>query len=109
MSGSLFSISADNFLDELRIGATYADVAPIAVPVELPGDFDFDADVDGADFLIWQRDLGDATNLADWQDNFGATAAVSAVKAVPEPSSLLLACIMAMAAAAGRSRASCVK
>lgn len=41
----------------------------------LPGDFDLDGDVDGRDFLQWQRGqstspLG-AGDLADWQNNFG--------------------------------------
>ena len=54
------------------------------------GDFDSDLDVDGADFLKWQRDLGDATSLADWQANYGP-AALASVSAVPEPTSLLLA------------------
>src|SRR5690606_23129308 len=55
----------------------------------LPGDFDMDGDVDGADFLSWQR--GNSPNplssgdLADWESNFGATALTAAV-AVPEPS-----------------------
>jgi hypothetical protein len=41
----------------------------------VPGDFDFDGDVDGADFLVWQR--GEVSNppsqsdLDDWQAHFG--------------------------------------
>jgi len=54
------------------------------------GDFDNDADVDGADFLVWQRDLGDAGNLADWEGNFGTTSPLVAISAVPEPSALVL-------------------
>jgi len=54
---------------------------------EIPGDFDHDGDVDGTDFLVWQRSpcMG---ALADWQDHFGATG--SSAAAIPEPSSLLL-------------------
>jgi len=64
----------------------------------LPGDFDVDGDVDGADFLAWQRDLGDASNLALWEANFGETGAAGAVlAAVPEPASLLLVGIAAVA------------
>jgi hypothetical protein len=72
----------------------------------LGGDFDNDGDVDGADFLVWQRGgspnpLG-ASDLAAWKANFGATASVvatvvqgsvsysSAASAVPEPSSCLI-------------------
>jgi len=73
--------------------------------VMLDGDFDTDGDVDGADFLKWQRDLGDATNLALWEGNFGATAAASAsASAVPEPSSFLLAVVLALALTGGKRR-----
>jgi len=61
-----------------------------SLPANLEGDFDGNLDVDGADFLSWQRDLGDATNLGLWEDNFGFTGAVPAVSTVPEPSTFLL-------------------
>ena len=41
--------------------------------VAIPGDFDGDGDVDGHDFLVWQRDLNVGT-LSEWQDNYGASA-----------------------------------
>lgn len=67
----------------------------------LPGDFDKNDAVDGADFLAWQRAFGSTTELAAdgsldgivneddlaiWNENFGRTwpASASAV-AVPEP------------------------
>jgi hypothetical protein len=54
----------------------------------LPGDFDEDGDVDGRDFLVWQRNpsVGD---LADWQTNYGVGSLASS-RAIPEPSSLVL-------------------
>lgn len=52
------------------------------------GDFDGDGDVDGRDFLVWQRNPS-IGNLADWQTNFG-NGSLSAVSAVPEPTSVLL-------------------
>ena len=54
-------------------------------------DFDADGDVDGADFLLWQRDPG-VGELGDWQDNFGTVAPpqAAAASAVPEPASLAL-------------------
>jgi hypothetical protein len=67
-----------------------------APSVALPGDFDGDGDVDGRDFLAWQRgespDPLSAGDLEDWQTNYGMTAPVvaEAVTAVPEPSGLLL-------------------
>ena len=62
----------------------------------LSGDFDSDWDVDGFDFLKWQRGLGDdydATDLAAWEQNYGTFAPPlsAATAAVPEPTSLLLA------------------
>jgi GH18 family chitinase len=54
----------------------------------LSGDFDADGDVDGRDFLVWQRDpnIGD---LADWQNYYG-TGSLAAIAAVPEPHCLPL-------------------
>ena len=59
----------------------------------LPGDFDMDGDVDGNDFLVWQRDTS-VGNLADWEANYGSAspilAASSGAAAVPEPTSGML-------------------
>ncbi len=88
------NVDATSSLDEIRIGTTYADVAPIAGAAGLDGDFDSDGDVDGADFLAWQR--GDASggatpaNLTLWENNFGSSAAVASTGAVPEPTSIVL-------------------
>ncbi|MDZ4656718.1 MAG: PEP-CTERM sorting domain-containing protein [Bythopirellula sp.] len=71
---------------------------------QLHGDYDFDGDVDGADFLKWQRAYGTSDSMADgddsgtvgpedlviWQDHYGETAPLTASVAVPEPSTLLL-------------------
>jgi len=64
------------------------------------GDFDADTDVDGADFLKWQRgESGNplsASDLATWEANFGATGVGplsvlgASVDTVPEPSTSLL-------------------
>ena len=52
-----------------------------------PGDFDEDGDVDGFDFLEWQRGFSVTTNaddLTDWQDNYGDSAtAVAALSTGP--------------------------
>jgi hypothetical protein len=54
-----------------------------------PGDFDNDGDVDGRDFLAWQRNpsLG---NLADWQANYGNGSLQAINTAVPEPGAWVL-------------------
>jgi hypothetical protein len=73
----------------------------------LPGDFDLDDDVDGRDFLLWQRLAGstsrtvadaslngivDTADLLIWQNNygtkFGGTSPVNMLH-VPEPTSLV--------------------
>lgn len=72
-------------------------------------DFDQDGDVDGSDFLAWQRGFGVGTTLAQgdangdgqvddldlaaWQSQFGVTPLIAqqAATSVPEPSSLMLA------------------
>ena len=56
----------------------------------LAGDFDGDGDVDGQDFLLWQRDPG-VGSLGDWEANYG-TAKASAANStdVPEPAGLVL-------------------
>jgi hypothetical protein len=92
--------------------------------VAVPGDFNADGAVDGADLLLWQQDLGkqftkspadanrdqivDAADLAIWQANAGKTwASVQAAAAsVPEPTggALLAIAAFAMAGCRGRSK-----
>jgi hypothetical protein len=65
----------------------------------LAGDFDRDGDVDGFDFLAWQR--GGSPNplsqsdLADWETNYGTVLPppLTDSAAVPEPSALVLLCL----------------
>jgi autotransporter-associated beta strand protein len=61
----------------------------LSVVEGLPGDFDGDASVQGADFLLWQRSptVGD---LADWETNFGTLAMGTASTVVPEPTGWIL-------------------
>jgi hypothetical protein len=66
------------------------------VSTSLPGDFDFDGDVDGSDFLVWQRNTA-VGDLADWQANYGTGIPLTAAStAVPEPSCWLLILLAAM-------------
>ena len=66
------------------------------------GDFDGDRDVDGGDFLIWQRALGsteelaadasgnrvvDAADLFAWRTNFGRILPSPPIISIPEPAS----------------------
>jgi hypothetical protein len=92
-------------LSQMQIQAAGADPGVLGIeilrfsiverPDGVPGDFDGDNDVDGRDFLLWQR--GESTNggqdpgdLEDWQANYGTTGPLTAATSVPEPASLLL-------------------
>ncbi len=64
------------------------EIIPPPVPT-IPGDYDLDGDVDGNDFLIWQRNFGssgpalpadgnadgsvDAADYTVWRDNYGTS------------------------------------
>ena len=88
--------------------------ALITVPVTyvtgggLPGDFNNSGKVDGADFLLWQRNFGqpgyDAAALATWKANFGSGAAVAAAGAVPEPAAFALIAMAGAALAVSRRK-----
>ncbi len=83
----------------------------LLLPSSTPGDFDGDGDVDGADFLKWQRGESpngvpgvsvSAADLAEWQGAYGNLTA--AAGAVPEPSSVLLLVGMASWGLLGRRK-----
>lgn len=93
-----------------------------ALPNEaLGGDFDADGDVDGADFLLWQRTLGTtasppgsgadgdgngtvgAGDLAVWKAAFGAGGGAAAGRVVPEPCGAAI-CLASLAAGVTRRR-----
>jgi hypothetical protein len=62
-----------------------------------PGDFDGNNAIDGADFLLWQREFGgslDAAAFASWEAGFGTAAASFAAQGVPEPTTGILALAM---------------
>jgi hypothetical protein len=79
----------------------------------LAGDFDNDGDVDGRDFLAWQRGSSpnplSASDLADWQAGYGSplTAEFGATTAVPEPATLLIAFLSTVGLCCVRPRKSC--
>ena len=82
---------------------TYAggDGNDVTLLAALPGDFDFDLEVDGNDFLLWQRGESftpfSATDLADWESYYGTVVPLptSAATAVPEPTTGLALVIVA--------------
>jgi hypothetical protein len=73
----------------------------------LQGDFDHDSDVDGNDFLVWQRGGSTIANspddLASWKSNYGGSlTATAATRAVPEPQAWLLGALACCASLRGR-------
>lgn len=78
-------------------------VATIAASPGPAGDFDDDGDIDGADFLRWQR--GESTHgltdsdLDSWKSGFGVVSLAAASMPVPESmpyGTLLLAAIVGL-------------
>jgi hypothetical protein len=112
------TLAATGLINIDDISVSVSQFAPLAA------DFDEDNDVDGADFIVWQRTLGgivtpgtgadgdgsgviDSGDLDLWKARFGNTSgSISAARIdaehVPEPSSLLM---LGIALTAGRSHA----
>ncbi len=88
-----------SYIDEA--GGIHGFIATISTVL---GDFDFDGDVDGRDFLIWQRGGSPAPlsagDLATWQANYGGGSLRANSVAVPEPTTLTL---LMLATAGGRA------
>ncbi len=81
-----------------------------ALQVGIPGDYDADSDVDGNDFIVWQK--GDSPNGATsgdldiWEANFPTPPAVVATASVPEPATLAQLVILAAGLVTMRRRRS---
>ena len=64
------------------LGTGMADPPEPVIYLAGQGDFNVDGNVDGLDFLQWQRGVGtiyDQNHLADWEANYGAPASSAAV------------------------------
>lgn len=68
----------------------------------IPGDFNADSKVDGADYVLWRNGFSSAYSAADfynWRSHFGektsSGAGVGGAAAVPEPASYFIVCCMA--------------
>ena len=100
---------SDALIDEVRLSDTALSPTEFlfeTAPIVENANFDGDSDIDGNDFLTWQRNAGGAgsqsdgdangdglvngADLAIWENQYGGPLPVSAVAAVPEPASLML-------------------
>jgi len=83
----------------------YLDDLTFTSALVVPGDFD--GDVDGADFLLWQRgglpNPISPSDLAAWETNYSTGSIVAASSAVPEPSAVFLAVVGSVALLFGAS------
>lgn len=107
-------LASDFSLATLASGLMWdVDVTPTSVVLKVlgstgrPGDFDGDNDVDGADFLKWQRGETSSplsvTQLNQWKANFGIPA-TPAAGSVPEPTGVALAAVAVCGLLARRRR-----
>ncbi len=118
LSGEISKITPDGtvslFATATNEGLLYIAVTddlghPLALPSNsIFADYDVDGDVDGGDFLVWQRGGSThglvASDLDAWKSQFGAPA-VAASLPVPEPAGLVIA-MSAVVALIARSRLS---
>lgn len=103
----------------LGYDVTY-DISPVGAVED--ADFDGDGDIDGADFLTWQRGFGvgtdlstgdanddnvvNAADLAIWRSQFGTSQSLATVAQIPEPAGSALCAIAGIAMFAASRRQS---
>ncbi len=94
-TGLSLAAVTDDFEGQARPFGVAYDIGAFEFVTESPllGDFDDDGDVDGNDYLVWQRggppNGATAADLEEWEINFG-TASNTSLASVPEPSTGLL-------------------
>jgi T5SS/PEP-CTERM-associated repeat protein len=102
LNGTFSTLTFPSISNHLAFDVAYnsAGVTLSIVPA-LPGDFDADGDVDGADYVVWRKNSGNPTAYNTWRTHFGqtagsgSTAASFSESAIPEPASIVLLLIAA--------------
>lgn len=87
-------------LPELSVGKGWSvlySTDAVSLLTTIPGDYNGDLQVEGADFLAWQRGDGSSTGLDAWSANFGASASDVLASKVPEPPTMGMLLIPAVA------------
>lgn len=121
--GGLITNAPHVFGNPLALSSASGEIFEVAVSL-LPGDYNRDGAVTGADYAVWRSESGgaeslladgdadgavDAADYAIWRDNLGASwsdAASEGAGAVPEPGALACAATALLAFVARRSRPS---
>jgi hypothetical protein len=93
----------DGMVDQLDAEILSANIGTYSHATLEQGDTDGDADVDGDDFLTWQRELGSATPMSAFANASSAGSSVNS-NAVPEPTTLVLLSAAASALTCNRRR-----
>ncbi|HEX6961940.1 MAG TPA: retropepsin-like aspartic protease [Lacipirellula sp.] len=96
ISGQFDSLNVPTLAPNKMWQVTY-DATAVLLKVTIPGDFNGDFTVDGADLDTWSEGFGtlfSGASFLDWQRNLGMS--LSLVAAVPEPSALALVAVAAM-------------
>ncbi len=107
VSGLAFHIGFDGTWPNGNNATVYVDRIALTDTTYVPpenADFDGDGDIDGKDFLAWQRGFGTGTTLAQgdangdgmvdstdlniWQSQYGTSPALITAEAVPEPATI---------------------
>jgi hypothetical protein len=73
----------------------------LLVTLLIDGDFNLDGVVDGADFLLWQRDPS-VGSLADWEANYGVGAQAAGAATIPEPATIISLQMMGLSLSGSR-------
>jgi len=80
--------------NDLGVPVNYDFLRQVSISTAIGGDFDLNGQVDGADFLTWQR--GETSlpfhsyDLSHWLDDYGSGSPLAATSAIPEPTTATL-------------------